>query len=186
MTAADRIVHATLDLILEHGVSGVTMSAVAREASVARQTLYNHYPDVESIVTAAMEAHQRESLDMLTELMRTIDTPAGRLEHLARHAAAVAAHGHPTFRYGFSSRHQELVAEYDQGVRSLVATALADGIASGQFRDDLDPPRDALLIQRMIDATGELVAEDPEHAASAVAAAVHTALTAVRRQQKPT
>ncbi|MCP4303822.1 MAG: TetR/AcrR family transcriptional regulator [bacterium] len=179
MKAADRIVHATLGLILEHGISGITMSAIAREAEVARQTLYNHYPDVESIVTAAMETHQRESLDTLTELMRTINSPAGRLEHLVRHAAAVAAHGHPTFRYGFSARHQKLVAEYDHGVRSLVAAALTDGIASGAFRADLDLRRDPLLVQRMINATGELVGDDPEDAAAAVAVTVHTVLAAV-------
>ena len=181
MSAADRIVHATLGLIVEHGVNAVTMSAIAREAGVARQTLYNHYPDVESIVTAAMETHQRESLETLTKLMRTIDSPAGRLEHLARHTAAVAAHGHPTFRYGFSSRHQELVAEHDRGVRALVAAALTDGMADGQFRADLDPQRDALLVQRMIDAAGELVDDDPDDAATAVAATVRTVLAAVTR-----
>jgi AcrR family transcriptional regulator len=47
MTSADdRIIDAALSLIGERGLGEVTMVEVARRAGVARQTLYNHYPDV--------------------------------------------------------------------------------------------------------------------------------------------
>ena len=178
---ATRIVHATLDLIQAEGVGAISMSAIARKAGVARQTLYNHYPDVDSIVYAAMDAHQQESLTLLTDLLDTIDSPAGRLEHLVRHTAAVAAHGHPSLKYGFSTTHQQLIAAFDKGMRALVETALSDGMTAGVFREDLNPAIDALLLQRMIEATGELVAHDPTNAAEAVAAAVHTVLATVIR-----
>ena len=178
-TSANRIIHATLGLIAERGVGGVTMSDVAREAGVARQTLYNHYPDIESIVYSAMEAHQRESLEQLTELMRTVGSPAGRLEHLLRHTAAVAAHSHPSFKHGFSSAYRELIAEYDREVRSLIEGALQDGIRDGIFRVNIDPAADAVLLHGIIEATGELVADNPENASGIVTTASNTVFAAV-------
>ncbi len=177
---AARIIHAALGLIVEHGIGGVTMSAVARQAGVARQTLYNHYPDIESIVYAAVDAHQRESLDQLSELIRTVDSPSGRLEHLVRHTAAVAAHSHPNFKHGFSSKHQELLAQYDRGFRTLVEAALRDGVKTREFRADIDPRPDAVLLQRMIEGAGELVSNDPDNGAATVTTAVKTVLAAVR------
>ncbi|HEU4894721.1 MAG TPA: helix-turn-helix domain-containing protein, partial [Acidimicrobiia bacterium] len=44
------IQEAAVRLISERGMPNVAMSAVAEEAGVSRQTVYNHYPDLESIV----------------------------------------------------------------------------------------------------------------------------------------
>ena len=50
----DRITAAALTLVAERGMSGVTMSAVAAEAGVARQTVYNHFSDVDAIILGYM------------------------------------------------------------------------------------------------------------------------------------
>ena len=161
------------------------MSAIAREAAVARQTIYNHYPDVETIAAAAVEQHQRESTDGLTSVLATIDSPQGRLEHLVRHAAANAAHGHPTIKQGFSIELQSVIDGYDQALRSHIESILHDGVAHRAFRNDLDPARDATVIHRMIEAAAELVAADPKSAADIVTTVTATVLAAVVAHQSP-
>ncbi len=178
-TPVDRISQATLELIVEKGISGVSMSEVARRAGVARQTLYNHFQDVESILYTTMDAHQSESLRTLSRHLVTLDSPTDRLEHLVRHTAAVAAHGHPNLRHGLSARNQELIARHDIGVRSLIETTLIAGVAAGQFRADIDPARDALLLQRMIEATTELVVGKGDDAATAAASTIRIVMAAV-------
>jgi AcrR family transcriptional regulator len=177
--ASERIVHATLTLIAERGLVGVTMSAIADRAEVARQTLYNHYADVETIVSAAVEQHQSESVARLTAVLATVASPQGRLEHLVRHTAATAVHGHPLIKQGFSAEVQAVIDGYDQALRSHIESILNDGIEHAEFRGDLHPTKDAVVVQRMIEAAGELAAVEPESVAEIVTAVTATVLAAV-------
>ena len=177
--AGERIVHATLTLIAERGLAGITMSAIAHRAGVARQTLYNHYSDVETIVSAAVEQHQTASVEGLAAVLATVSSPQAGLEHLVRHTAATAAHGHPMIKQGFSADVQSVIDGYDQALRSHIESILEDGVNSAVFRRDLEPARDAVVVQRMIEAVGEQVAAEPESAADIVSAVTTMVLAAV-------
>lgn len=172
----DRIIEATLRLITESGFGGVTMKAVAETAGVARQTLYNHFPDVESIVAETIEAHQIESLDALRTVLSTIESPTARLEHLVRHTAATAVHHHPVpaIQHGLSAEVQATLGRHDSELVSIIQDVLQSGIDTGDFRPNLDANRDAHLIKRMLDATAELVATDPSAVQETVTAATRT------------
>ncbi|WP_043627416.1 TetR/AcrR family transcriptional regulator [Nonomuraea candida] len=50
-----RLKAAVLELAAEQELATITMSALARRAEVNRATVYLHYPDVDSLVTDAME-----------------------------------------------------------------------------------------------------------------------------------
>jgi AcrR family transcriptional regulator len=176
----ERVEAAALELLGERGMTGVTMSAVAEKADVSRQTLYNNYSGVEAILFAAVVAHQQQSFRHLAEILGAIVSPPARLEHLVRHAAGLASHGHSAVRGGFSAETEQLMAEHDRAVRRLIEEALSDGQESGEFRANLAIETDALLVQRMIEAAGELVAADPGSMARIVDAAVTSVLAAVR------
>ena len=85
----DRIIEAALSLIAQQGLGGVTMSGIADTAGVARQTLYNHYPDIDSIVAEAISRHNRESIDLLEASQRVVDLPEDKLEQLVRHVVSI-------------------------------------------------------------------------------------------------
>ena len=53
---------ATFELVAEEGLGSVTMTAIADRADVARQTLYNHFNDVEQIVIAGSRSTTRSGL----------------------------------------------------------------------------------------------------------------------------
>lgn len=180
-SAAERIVSAALGLIADRGLGGVRMTAVAEAAGVARQTLYNHFPNVDSIIGAVIESHQAASLQQLQAVLATVDSPTGRLEHLVRHAAAVAAEGHPSVAalYGLSAQVRQTLDAHRQDMKELVATTLRDGVERGEFRPDLDPTGDAVLLQRMLDGVGELGAGSPEDVAAVVSTATRTVIAAV-------
>ncbi len=179
--ARERIVEAALGLIVERGLGGVTMTAVAEAAGVSRQTVYNHFEDVDGIVGEAITTHQADSIGALEALLSTVDSPAGRIEHLVRHTAALAAHGHraPGMQYGLSPGVQEVLDRHTAEVRSLIAGILRDGIERGEFRPDLDPAADAVLIQRVLEGVGDLVADDPNGIAGIVERSTRTVLAAV-------
>lgn len=185
-TAADtstrgRIIEAALGLMAERGFAGVTMKAVAESAGIARQTLYNHFPDVDTILAEAIEAHQLDSLDSLRSVLATIESPVARLEHLVRQAAAAAVHHlpAPAIQHGLSAETQATLQRYDAELISIIEGTLQAGIESDEFRADIDVGRDAQLIKRMLDAVAELTSADPEGLRATVAASTRTLLASV-------
>lgn len=177
----DRIIEAALRLMAERGFAGVTMKAVAETAGIARQTLYNHFPDVDSIVAEAIEAHQIDSLNSLRSVLATIESPGARLEHLVRQSAAAAVHHHPAvgIQHGLSAEMQATLRRHDAELLSIIEGTLQAGIVSGEFRADLDVNRDAQLVKRMLDAVAELASTDPEGLHATVAAATRTLVASV-------
>ncbi|MDH3259675.1 MAG: TetR/AcrR family transcriptional regulator [Acidimicrobiia bacterium] len=151
-TPQEQIAEAALTLISERGLAGVTMSAVAREAGVARQTLYNHYPDLESIVTAAIEQHERLGLFQARQLLEGHEGAAAKLEQLIRHAVVMGAHGHApaSLESSLSPRAQEGLRIHRSHTREMVIEILEEGVAEGVFRPDLDPEIDAIFIQEVL------------------------------------
>lgn len=53
---SNRIVDAARHLILRNGLKGTTMESIAREARIAKPTLYAYFPDKESVFGAIVEA----------------------------------------------------------------------------------------------------------------------------------
>ena len=148
----DRIVHAALVLINEQGLAGVTMSGVADTAGVARQTLYNHFPDVDSIVAAAIAQHAAESVELLDAAMRVVEGPLDRLGQLIRHVAATTAHAPHALdvRHWLSPEARASVAEFDTALDGLIARILTDGRDAGVFRADLRCDVDTVLVLSLI------------------------------------
>lgn len=179
LSVRDRISHATLELIAENGLTAVTMSAVAKRAGVARQTLYNHYPDVDTIVGAVVERHQSDSLSALNAVLGTMTSPLDQLEHLVRHTAAIGQHGHPMIKSGLSASVQSVLDRHDNAMLGVVEEILCQGIEQGELRPDLRPERDAVIVLRIIETAGELVVAEPEDTADVVVTVLVTLRAAV-------
>ncbi|MFJ5921189.1 TetR/AcrR family transcriptional regulator [Kitasatospora sp. NPDC092948] len=60
----DRILTAAIDLIVERGYEATTYDLIAERADLGRQTVFNHFPRKEDLVTAWVQA-RRDRLDAL-------------------------------------------------------------------------------------------------------------------------
>ena len=150
--APERIAQAALTLISERGLAGVTMSEVARQAGVARQTLYNHYPDVESIVTSVIEQHGQMELAQVRRLLEGHAGAAAKLEQLIRHSVTMGADGHAlaSLESSLSPGAQEVLRTHRGRTEDMVKEILEEGIGQGVFRADLDPEADATFIREVL------------------------------------
>lgn len=76
----DRLLHATLRLIGEHGVASVSNRRVASAAGVALGSLTYHFPDQTELLRESLLLHVQEEVERLTaiaaELRRTTHTAA--------------------------------------------------------------------------------------------------------------
>ena len=107
-------------LIAEQGMSNVTISAVAERAGVSRQTVYNHFTDIDSIILAVHERH--DVMAQTGTLLRTAATAPEKIELLIRHTIGA---------YGLASR-PSLRAKGPRPRR----TSRTESCASAAFRVD--------------------------------------------------
>jgi AcrR family transcriptional regulator len=178
-SAADRITEAAMLLIVERGMSSVTMSAVAERAGVSRQTVYNHFPDLDSIVLAVHERH--DVMDHAEALLGTAGTATQKIDLLIRHTIGAYAHtrGTVAIEHGLAPVARESLRRHARRGRDLIAALLEQGVETHVFRADLDPEIDARLLQGTLAAAGEAAAEpgaDVPHITDAAARAILAAL----------
>lgn len=178
----DRIIHATLQLINEHGLGGVTMTSVAKGAGIARQTLYNHYADVDTIVARAISSHNREAIELMEGALAVIDTPTVKIGQLVRHVASVTGHHNQLLASPTLSRDaRETLADYDNALDGILREILESGRESGEFRSNLLPSVDAVIVRHLLEGVSDMVAADPSAAAEIVAVATNTIMAAVQQ-----
>ena len=177
----DRIIHASFVLINEHGLGSVTMSQIADAAGVARQTLYNHYQDIDSIVAATIKRHNSESIDLLEISLQIAESPIDRLEQMVRHFASIGAHAHQSvdLRGALAVELQAGLDEYQDVVDSHISAIIVEGQRTGDFRSDLSVEIDTVLIRSLLDGVQDLAAGSPEQAAQIATVGTHTILAAL-------
>lgn len=185
-TTRERIIEAALTLITERGLSDVTMIEVARSAGVARQTLYNHFPDIPSILTDAISRHNTAAISQLDQALTVVDTPRETIRQIVRHIAAISTHTSHTIdsHHSLPADLRHHLAGFDQALEHHIRTALTDGMERGEFRSDLDIDTDSALIRHALVGVSTLVAATPDNAPQIVNTATTTLLAALQRKEQ--
>ena len=179
-TTQDRIIEAALGLIARQGLSAVTMIEIARSAGVARATLYNHYPDVPSILADAAGRHNDAAIAGLQQTLRVVSSPTETIEQLVRYIAAISSHGHTLdAHHRLAPDLRDQLSAFDRELERQIERALTDGVSSGRFRRGLDMTTATTLVRHMLNGVSELVAGSPDSAPDVVADASATILAAL-------
>lgn len=105
----ERILEAALFLALRHGLAGVTMEAIAREAKIAKPTLYGYFSNKDAVFVGVMEAL---IVDMRTAFDAAMAADAPLVDRIA--AALTAKHA-TAFRLLEGSPHSDaLYSQHDR------------------------------------------------------------------------
>jgi AcrR family transcriptional regulator len=142
------IAHAAMDLIIEHGGGGLSMSALAQRAGISRPTLYRYFPDLDHVLVGVAQVVAEHDLAFEAMVLAGPD-PSSQLQTVAA-AVVDASQHHPLggmeLEAALPPVGRKLVHEHQARVEKLVADILARGVKGGDFADDLDPKADAALI----------------------------------------
>ena len=65
----EHLLDSTLTVILEHGYSGVSIEAVARTAGVTRPVVYDHFPNLGTLLRSLVEREERCALEQLEHVV---------------------------------------------------------------------------------------------------------------------
>jgi AcrR family transcriptional regulator len=175
----DAVRAATLDaaaaLVAEHGLTGVTMSQIAKETGIGRATLYKYFPDVESILCAWHERQIDEHLQQLLEIRDRTDGAMEQLEAVLTAYAAAISHrrGHDSGMAAQLHRGEQVAAAHEH-LRRFIRELVADAAAAGAVRRDVSADELAVYCLHALAAAGTL------HSRAAAHRLVKTTLSGLR------
>mgnify|MGYP001816797220 CR=1 FL=1 len=176
-----RIIDAALTHVSNGGLRGVTMTDIARTAGIARQTLYNHYRDVDSIVADAIRRHDDAAGADLDAALAVVETPREKIEQLIRHIATMST----TDRHrldldgALAPQHQEMLTRFTKRLDDIIGEVLVEGRADGGFRGDLDVDIDTVLVRQLLAGLSSLASSRPADVAGVTRTATRTILAAL-------
>jgi AcrR family transcriptional regulator len=157
----DAVREATLDataaLVAEHGLTGVTMSQIARDTGIGRATLYKYFPDVESILRAW---HQRQIDEHLKQLRQVSDQAEGampRLEAVLTAYAMAVSHRreHGTDLAVLLHRGDQVAAAH-QHLLEFIGALVTEAAGAGAVRQDVPASELAVYCLHALSAAGSL------------------------------
>lgn len=137
----DAILDATAALVGHHGLTSVTMSAIAEQTSIGRATLYKYFPDVEAILLAWHERQISGHLQQLAETRDHASDPGQRLQTVLEAYALISyeSHGHRNSELAAFLHRDGQVAQAEQQLRAMIIELLTEGVRTGDVRDDVAP-----------------------------------------------
>lgn len=115
-----RILDAARRVMLMSGLRGSTMEAIAREAGVAKPTLYGYFPDKETVFVAILEEAVRDMIAAFDAALSSDDDPVAAIG-----AAVAAKHRVVTRALAGSPHAAEFYSEHDRS--GAQAARLVDG-----------------------------------------------------------
>ena len=166
----EQLVDAALSVILEQGYGGVSIEAIARAAGVTRPVIYDHFPNLGTLLHALVEREERYSREQLERVVPDDPGDSDPVEVLAgsvrRFLDAVTARpatwriillpldGTPTIVRQHVETHRTKILER---IERLVHWA----INRNELPSDLDVELTARAIRDLGEEAGRMVLTDP-------------------------
>ena len=167
----EQLLDGALQVILERGYSGISVEAVARVVGVTRPVVYDHFPNLGSLLQALIQREERYAVAQLEEVLPRQGTGEQQGELLARGVRrfldAVASRpttwrlillpleGTPSsVRQQIETQRGRMLARIEDFVRA--------GLSRAELARDLDVELTARMIQDLGEQAGRMVLTDPE------------------------
>jgi AcrR family transcriptional regulator len=133
----ERLLDAFADLLVERGYDGVTLSAVAARAGLARSAIYNYTADKHRLLLLHVERTVTRFVEDVRRATAATSDPTEQLAIYVRRTlrsfAEEAGAGQDLLPWLSPEDHAELLTHL-RPVRQLAADIIAGGLADGTFR----------------------------------------------------
>jgi AcrR family transcriptional regulator len=155
----ESLLRVAVGLFNERGFDGTSMDDLARELGVTKAAIYHHVPSKQELLRLAVD----RVLDGLFALVDELDSVPGRavdrLEHLVRGSVTVLVDRLPfvtlLLRVRGNTQVERDALERRREFDRIVAGLVAESVADGDLRSDVDPATTARLLFGMVNSLVE-------------------------------
>ena len=138
-------IKATAALVAAHGLTGVTMSQIAKQTGIGRATLYKYFADVDSILRAWHERQVDEHLERLVQVRDGAVGAAERLQAVLDAYAQATSHRQAHDGNAAEALHRsDHVDAAHERLHGFVRELIEDAASAGAARRDV--PADELTL----------------------------------------
>lgn len=164
-----QFVAAAIDTIAEVGYARASLGRIAERVGVSKGVISYHFAGKDELVRAVIADIAARGGAFIYERAMTLPTAPERLrawiesnlEYLATHREEMVAFFEITAGSRGDASVSAAVAELTTGVAAAMREMLADGQASGEFREDFDPQAVVMAIMAVVEAVPPRMARDP-------------------------
>ena len=167
----EQLIDAALSVILEQGYGGVSIEAIARAAGVTRPVIYDHFPNLGTLLHALVEREERVSREQLERVVPDDPGDSDPVEVLAgsvrRFLDAVTARP-ATWRIillpleGTPAIVRQHVETHRAKILERIERLVHWAINRNELPSDLDVELTARAIRDLGQEAGRMVLTDPE------------------------
>lgn len=156
------IARTAIDLAAAKGLAGVSMSGLAQAAGVARATLYNYFPDVQTAIRSYLSAASDGFYSrVIAAVAEETGPPAKLRRYVVEQVSYVDGDDHRAaaglMENGALPPRPAGAARPEDRQHRLLVDILGQGMGVGAFRQDMHVEVVAALVQRMLHATHDLL-----------------------------
>lgn len=177
----------SVDVFTEQGFDGTSVDDLARRLGIAKSAVYHHVQSKDALLGLALD-RALVGLETVAAEVRRLDAPAAeRLTELVRRSVGVLVADLPyvtlLLRVRGNSEVERRALARRRRLDRLTAALVAEAVADGDLRADLDPAVTARLLFGMVNSLTEWLRPGRTHDATALADAVTAiALDGLRRR----
>lgn len=163
-----RIVAESLKLFATAGYSQVNFGMIAQASGVSRTILYTYFQDKRAIFNEAIDEVTRKVRSTYESVAKTGATADAKLRQVCltvfalmfenRSFVCVIADVLTNYRREGSAVPVERVTEHTAGLLRIFSELVAEGVAKGEYRRDLEPPKVADLLYAQYEAAALRIA----------------------------
>ena len=169
----EQLIDAALSVIVRQGYEGVSIEAIARIAGVTRPVIYDHFPNLASLLQALIEREETYALSQLATVVpdapEAIGDPAELFAAGVRRFLDAVLNRPETWRIillppeGTPMIVREHVERNRAMVQERIATLVRWAINHSGVPADMDIELSARAIRSLSEEAGRSVLIDPEH-----------------------
>lgn len=158
-----KIVEATLGIIHEKGISGLSFSAIAKAAGITRQTIYNYFPDLSSIIAKALEVHNHDMEAHLLEIINSAPNGVEKLRAFAQIQISQATPNHDSIplEAGLPANVRQQLESQTHSIKSILLQAIIFINQTSNSSEAFNSELTCELLWALVNGAAKVAANNP-------------------------
>lgn len=138
----EKIIQESTQLFFRYGLRSITMDDIARELSISKKTLYQHFDNKNDLLMACMEEHDRKEKAILKTFQHSATNAIDEMIRIAKYVEQMLKKVSPTLIYDVQKYQKEawekMKKMHNEDVYQEIKTNINRGIREGLYRNDFN------------------------------------------------